>query len=563
MAKKRKHGRKLTREMGKRKSGYRYFVKPMMDRILSFSGLAVLLPLFAAVGAAVYLDDPGPVIFTQKRVGKDRRVFALHKFRTMKISAPHDVPTHKLQDPEQHITRVGRVLRKTSLDELPQMWDIFRGKMSLVGPRPALWNQEDLVAEREKYGANSILPGLTGLAQVRGRDELEIPEKAALDGEYAARLMRGGLTAFLQDVECLLETCVSVIKGKGVVEGGTGSCTGKDKKTRRSVRKVHTELGPVNPADVGFEDYGHKRKFCIDKTVSRRVLVTGSGSYIGESFKIYAGEHYPNLVIDTVEMRDGSWRELDFSSYDAVFHVAGIAHSDTGSTGREAAEKYYTVNTDLALETCRKAQKAGVKQFLFMSSMIIYGDAAAWGREKIIDEHTVPAPANIYGDSKWQADRGVRKMHSSSFQVAVLRPPMIYGKGSRGNYPVLAGLAKRLPVFPGVENRRSMLYIDSLCEFVSLLVMSGQGGVYFPQNGEYSSTCGLAESIARISGKKLRIVNALSPVMGMAACLPGKGGALVRKAFGNLVYSQKLSVYHGLDYRVADLEESIARTEGS
>lgn len=201
---------------------YETIVKPIIDRALSFGGLALLSPLFAAVSAAVWIDDPGPVFFTQKRIGKDKTYFLCHKFRTMKMSAPHDVPTHQLEHPEQYITRVGKFLRKTSLDELPQIWDIFRGKMSVIGPRPALWNQDDLVAERDKYGANDILPGLTGWAQIRGRDELEIPDKARLDGEYVRILRQGGRRAFLQDVRCFVGTVGSVLKTDGVVEGGTG-----------------------------------------------------------------------------------------------------------------------------------------------------------------------------------------------------------------------------------------------------------------------------------------------------------------------------------------------------
>ncbi len=533
MAAKREVSKKLMAGKGRSPDIYRRLVKPTADKMLSLSGLVVLLPLFTAVSAAVYLDDPGPVMFTQKRVGKDGAFFALHKFRTMKMSAPHDVPTHRLRNPEQYITRVGRVLRKTSLDELPQLWDIFRGRMSLIGPRPALWNQKDLIAQREKYGANGILPGLTGLAQIRGRDELEISEKAALDGEYAARLKRGGMEAFLQDVECFLGTVASVVKGEGIVEGGTG--TGSEKRTRRdgSVKQNRTAASsPGNEADAGFEDYGYRKTFHIDKTVRKRILVTGAQSYIGESFAAYGKEHYPNLVIDTVDMKDDTWRGLDFSPYDAVFHVAGIAHADVGRTGREEVEKYYRVNTDLALETCRKARDAGVGQFILMSSMIIYGDGLLWGRERVIDEHTVPEPGNFYGDSKWQADSGVRKMQSSHFQVAVLRPPMIYGKGSKGNYPLLAKLARRLPVFPKVENRRSMLYIDNLCEFVSLLAMSGQGGIYFPQNEEYSSTCGVVKSIAHASGNKICLTKALNPAVGIGARIPGKIGRLIQNGGG-------------------------------
>ena len=207
----------------KRKSGcYEAYIKPALDKGLSFVGLIVLAPVYAVISAAVYLDDPGPVLFTQKRVGKGGHFFELHKFRTMKMDTPHDVPTHLLKDPDQYITRVGRMLRKMSLDELPQIWDIFRGKMSIIGPRPALWNQADLIAEREKYGANSVMPGLTGLAQISGRDELEIAEKAALDGEYVEKLKKGRFGSITIDARCFFETVFSVFRCDGVVEGGTG-----------------------------------------------------------------------------------------------------------------------------------------------------------------------------------------------------------------------------------------------------------------------------------------------------------------------------------------------------
>ncbi len=197
-------------------------IKPVLDQALSFGGLLTLAPVFAVIGAVVWLDDPGPVIFTQKRIGKNKTFFYCHKFRSMKMSTPHDVPTHQLADPEQYITKVGKFLRKTSLDELPQIWDIFRGKMSVIGPRPALWNQEDLVAERDKYGANDVKPGLTGWAQINGRDELEIEEKARLDGVYAAALHLGVCNAFKTDVKCFAGTFLSVVRGDGVMEGGTG-----------------------------------------------------------------------------------------------------------------------------------------------------------------------------------------------------------------------------------------------------------------------------------------------------------------------------------------------------
>ena len=192
-------------------------VKRVLDFSISMLGLIVLSPLFCVLIVWIKLDSRGPVLFKQKRVGIDKSHFLILKFRTMRIDTPRDVPTHMLQDPERYITRAGRFLRKTSLDELPQILNILKGDMALVGPRPALWNQYDLIAERDKYGANSIRPGLTGWAQVNGRDELEIPVKAALDGEYVKKM------SFLFDLKCLLKTVTSVFKREGVVEGGTGS----------------------------------------------------------------------------------------------------------------------------------------------------------------------------------------------------------------------------------------------------------------------------------------------------------------------------------------------------
>lgn len=213
---------------------YEKKVKPAMDRLLSFIALLLLAPVFVAISIAIFVDDPGPVFFTQKRVGKDKVFFYLHKFRSMKMSTPHDVPTHQLSNPEQCITRAGKILRKTSLDELPQIWDIFRGKMSIIGPRPALWNQKDLVEERDKYAANEVLPGLTGWAQINGRDELEIYEKAELDGEYVKCLRQGGVRALFFDVKCFFGTIKSVAGGDGVVEGGTGEIY-KSKKNQKIV----------------------------------------------------------------------------------------------------------------------------------------------------------------------------------------------------------------------------------------------------------------------------------------------------------------------------------------
>ena len=203
---------------------YEGFFKRMLDIILSFGGLVVLSPVFLILAVAIYIDDPGPILFTQKRTGKNKQYFKLHKFRSMKMYTPHDKPTHMLENPEQYITRVGRFLRGHSLDELPQIWDIFIGNMSVIGPRPGLWNQDLLTAERDKYCANDVRPGLTGWAQINGRDELEIPDKAKLDGEYVAKMGLG------MDLKCFLGS-VGVFGGDdSVVEGGTGEMAKKGMK---------------------------------------------------------------------------------------------------------------------------------------------------------------------------------------------------------------------------------------------------------------------------------------------------------------------------------------------
>lgn len=192
-------------------------IKRGLDFFLSFVGLIVLSPVFLVLVIAIKLDSKGPVLFKQKRVGKNKTHFFILKFRTMRIDTPKDMPTHMLQNPQQYITKVGRFLRKTSLDELPQIFNILKGDMAIVGPRPALWNQYDLIEERDKYGANDVRPGLTGWAQINGRDELEIPVKARFDGEYVERM------GFLMDCRCFFGTFLSVLRGDGVVEGGTGS----------------------------------------------------------------------------------------------------------------------------------------------------------------------------------------------------------------------------------------------------------------------------------------------------------------------------------------------------
>ena len=293
----------------------------------------------------------------------------------------------------------------------------------------------------------------------------------------------------------------------------------------------------------------------------KKILITGANSYIGTSFEEWAKKRYPGeFEIDTVDMVDGSWREKSFVGYDAVFHVAGIAHADVGHVSEERKAFYYKINRDLAIETARKAKEDGVSQFVFMSSMIVYGESAGLGKKKVITKDTKPHPANFYGDSKWQADKGVRKLADDSFHVAVLRPPMIYGKGSKGNYPLLAKMAKRLPIFPDVQNERSMLYIENLCEFLCQLMIKGESGIFWPQNAEYTRTTDMVRMIAKASGHRINVSKNWNWILDMTNIIPGKTRELTNKAFGNFSYDQAMSKYD-FDYQKYDLQSSIRRTE--
>lgn len=217
---------------------YEKYIKRGFDVVLSFGGLVVLAPVYAVTALAIKADDPGPVFFKQKRVGTDKSYFELLKFRSMSVNTPKDVPTHMLQN--GGITKVGAFIRKASIDELPQLWNIFRGNMSVIGPRPALWNQDYLTAERDKYGANDVKPGLTGLAQISGRDELEIPEKAKLDGVYAKTLKSSSLAGLLMDIKLFMGSITSVLKSKGVVEGGTGAIA----KEIEKAKTINSDIQP-------------------------------------------------------------------------------------------------------------------------------------------------------------------------------------------------------------------------------------------------------------------------------------------------------------------------------
>lgn len=298
----------------------------------------------------------------------------------------------------------------------------------------------------------------------------------------------------------------------------------------------------------------------------KRILITGAGSFIGTSVEQYLQEYNEEqgkecYHVDTISLREKSWENYDFSSYDAVFHVAGIAHADVGEVSEQTRGLYYMVNRDLAVRTAKKAREQGVKQFIYMSSVIVYGDSAPVGRTKMIAEETCPRPAGFYGDSKYQAEYELRMLSEAHFQVAVLRPPMIYGKGCKGNYPLLAKMAGRLPVFPNIRNQRSMLYVENLAEFVRLLIESGKGGLFFPQNKEYTTTSEMVRAIGQAKGRKVRLWKALNPLVYLAARMPGKAGILANKAFGSLTVDQALSRRYFDGYQRYSLEESIRRTQ--
>lgn len=606
-------------ETKKSKGIYDRYIKRAIDVVLSFGGLVVLSPIYAGIAIAIKIDDPGPVFFTQKRVGQNKEFFKIHKFRSMKMSTPHDVPTHMLGDPDQYITRVGKFLRKHSLDELPQIWDIFIGNMSVIGPRPALWNQDVLIAEREKYHANDVKPGLTGWAQINGRDELEIPVKAKLDGEYVEK------ESLLFDIKCFLGTIGSVLSSDGVVEGGTGELTKAGvederdispekaaqqikagakvmgalsaamlgiagivswiffrKDTTKSDKKKHTVVkrwvllgtifesiaivfvnikGRVKMGDDFVNDSSEEGEKTIQPVGNigyKKVLITGQGSYIGTAVERWLLKDKDHYQVDTLDMQDETWRDTDFSQYDVVYHVAGIAHADVGNVTEEQKQLYYKVNTDLTIEVAERARQAKVKQFIFMSSMIVYSGC----KENFITSETEPCPLNFYGDSKWRADQKIQEMDAENFKVVVLRPPMIYGKGSKGNYPQLAKLASKLPVFPIVKNQRSMLHIDNLCQFVKLMIDNEEHGVFFPQNGEYSNTSDMVQMIAEVKEHRIIMIPFVGIFIKLLEKAPGKIGGLTIKAFGNSSYDMSMSEYKE-NYRVNSLRKSIVLTEGT
>lgn len=278
----------------------------------------------------------------------------------------------------------------------------------------------------------------------------------------------------------------------------------------------------------------------------KKILITGANSYIGTNLKRWLGKYPDKYYVDTVSTRGDAWKNKDFSEFDVVFHVAGIAHIKETKKNQDL---YYKVNRDLAFEIAKKAKANGVKQFIFLSSMSVYGI-----ENGVIDENTPLNPQGNYGISKLQAEELILPLDDDSFKVAVLRPPMIYGKGCKGNYPRLAKLTLKTPIFPDVDNKRSMIYIDNLSEFVRLIIDSCINGMFFPQNSEYVNTSEMVKLIAKAHGKKIRITKLFNPLLSLLNL------SIVNKVFGDLVYKKELSAFNN-QYNVYSFLDSIKITE--
>ena len=288
----------------------------------------------------------------------------------------------------------------------------------------------------------------------------------------------------------------------------------------------------------------------------KRILITGANSYIGQAFEHHLKQWPETYHVDTIDMIGEAWKNTSFSGYDTVYHVAGIAHSDNGKISPERSKLYYQVNTDLAIKTAEKAKADGVRQFIFMSSASVYGRSASIGEYKRITRDTPFSPENSYGDSKVKAEEGIFPLQDENFRVVILRPPMIYGKGCKGNYPTLSKIAKKFPAFPYVNNQRSMLYIDNLAEFVRLMIDNEEQGIFWPQNREFSNTTEIVQMIARVHGKRIMILRGVSWMLKLLSPFT----VLVNKAFGSLWYDQEISNYKQ-EYCIVSLEDSIKETE--
>lgn len=280
----------------------------------------------------------------------------------------------------------------------------------------------------------------------------------------------------------------------------------------------------------------------------KKILISGANSYIGTSFEKWLLQWTDKYSTDTLDVIDDRWKDKDFSKYDVVFHVAGIAHIKETKENRDL---YYKVNRDLAYEVAKKAKSDGVKQFIFLSSMSVYGKVS--GK---INKESILKPESNYGKSKLQAEQLLLPLEDNAFKIVIVRPPMVYGKGCKGNYPKLAKLALNLRLFPDIDNQRSMLHIENLCEFIRLMVDNSESGLFFPQNREYVKTTELVRMISEVHGEKIKTTKIFNPLIKLFRGLIG----IINKVFGDLVYDKSISEYKE-NYCINDFKESIIKTE--
>lgn len=283
----------------------------------------------------------------------------------------------------------------------------------------------------------------------------------------------------------------------------------------------------------------------------KKILITGKNSYIGTHIKNWLEKEQNKYEVTELDVRNDDWQKEDFTKYDIIIHVAGIAHV---STNKKLEGLYYKVNRDLAIQVANKAKKENVKQFIFMSSMIIYGDDELFGTNKKIDKNTKPQPKNFYGNSKLQAEEGIKKLEDADFKVVIIRTPMVYGPNCKGNFVKLKKIAKISPIFPDIQNERSMIYIDNLCEFIKQAIDKEKSGTFYPQNKEYISTKQIIEVMAETMNKKMHFVKLFNPILKLLA----KKMNLINKVFGTKVYEKELS--ENFEYIVVDNKESIRRS---
>jgi len=283
----------------------------------------------------------------------------------------------------------------------------------------------------------------------------------------------------------------------------------------------------------------------------KKILITGVNSYVGNSLTKWLEKNPERYSVERISLRDNAWKEKDFSIYDVVVHVAGIAHV---SRDPKMEEIYYKVNRDLTIDTAKKAKADGVKQFIFLSSIIVYGENIS--NNGMITKDTIPHPSNFYGNSKLQAEKGIEPLNDTNFNVVIIRPPMIYGKNSKGNYPKLAKAAQKLPIFPDIDNQRSMLHIDNLSEFIKLMIDNEEKGLFFPQNKEYVKTSEMVRTISEVHGNRIILTKLFNPILHLMSNRVG----IINKVFGNLVYEQEMSDYKD-NYRVRSFKKTIELTE--